>query len=136
MSADEPGSTRDTDADINADINADTNDELTVEFDGKQYTVEENVDFDGDGHNDTSVMATEDGGMIAVADTDKDGVADVAVEYDADGNPVAGAEFDPGTGVWTREPVAELPTPSGDGADDRDEDSGSGSLRCELTQEP
>jgi hypothetical protein len=93
-------------------------DELVVELDGEGYTVEENVDFDGDGRNDTSVMRTGDGGMIALADTDRDGIADVAVEYDEAGNPVAGAEYDPNSGVWQREPVERLPTPSGGGADD------------------
>jgi hypothetical protein len=114
MSADEPGSTRDTDEDINED----TNDELTVEFDGKQYTVEENVDFDGDGDNDTAVLQASDGAVIAIADTDHDGIADVAVEYDEDGNPVAGAEYDPETGEWHPEDFDALPTPSGAGADD------------------
>jgi hypothetical protein len=110
---------------MNADEPDKGKDELTVEFDGEEYTVAENVDFDGDGHNDTSVMRTEDGGMIAVADTDNDGVADVAVEYDEDGNVVAGAEYDPATGVWRHEDVDALPTPGGDGADDRRPEAGS-----------
>jgi hypothetical protein len=93
-------------------------DELTVEFDGQEFTVEENVDFDGDGDNDTAVLQTSDGAVIAIADTDHDGVADVAVEYDGAGNPVAGAEYDPATGIWRAEDVESLPTPSGAGADE------------------
>ncbi|MFC4857146.1 DUF6802 family protein [Actinophytocola glycyrrhizae] len=96
---------------------ADSDDELTVDIGGEEYTVEENVDFDDDGANDTAVVATEDGGAIAFADTDGDGVADVAVEYDADGEVVTGAEYDETTGEWHEEDVEALPTPSGDGAD-------------------
>ena len=92
-------------------------DELTVEIDGREYTVEENVDFDGDGDNDTAVLPTSDGAVIAIADTDHDGVADVAVEYDEYGNPVAGAEYDRASGMWRAEDVDALPTPSGAGAD-------------------
>lgn len=109
----------DTSSDTTDSIDA-GQDELTVEIDGEEYTVEENVDFDGDGHNDTTVLQTETGGTIALADTDHDGVADVAVEYDEDGNVVAGAEYDATTGEWHAEDVDALPTPSGDGADDRD----------------
>jgi hypothetical protein len=93
-------------------------DELTVAIDGQEYTVEENVDFDGDGDNDTAVLQASDGALIAIADTDHDGIADVAVEYDENGNPVAGAEYDPETGEWHPENVAALPTPSGAGADE------------------
>lgn len=93
-------------------------DELTVDIDGEEYVVEENVDFDGDGANDTAVVATEDGGAIAFADTDGDGVADVAVQFDANGDVVAGADYDEATGEWHEEDVNALPTPSGDGADD------------------
>ncbi|TDV57657.1 hypothetical protein [Actinophytocola oryzae] len=97
---------------------AGSEDELTVQIDGKEFTLAENVDFDGDGRNDVTVLRTDDGGKLALADTDHDGVADVAVEYDEYGNPVAGAEFDPATGVWQVEDVDNLPTPSGDGADE------------------
>lgn len=93
-------------------------DELTVDIGGEEYVVEENVDFDGDGDNDTAVVTTEDGGAIAFADTDGDGVADVAVEYDANGDIVVGAEYDESTGEWHEEDVENLPTPTGDGADD------------------
>jgi hypothetical protein len=93
-------------------------DELTVTIDGHEFTVEENVDFDGDGDNDTAVLQASDGAVIAIADTDHDGVADVVVEYDGDGNPVAGAEYDPATGIWRTERVDALPTPGGAGADD------------------
>jgi hypothetical protein len=93
-------------------------DELTVDIGGEEYVVEENVDLDGDGANDTAVVATENGGAMAFADTDGDGIADVAVEYDANGDVVAGAEYDETTGEWTEEDVEALPAPSGDGADD------------------
>jgi hypothetical protein len=93
-------------------------DELTVDIGGEEYVVEENVDFDGDGANDTAVVTTEDGGAIAFADTDGDGVADVAVEYDANGDIVVGAEYDETTGEWHEEDVENLPSPTGDGADD------------------
>lgn len=99
-------------------------DELTVEIEGEEYVVEENADFDGDGHNDTAVVTTEDGGAIAFADTDGDGVADVAVEYDANGDIVVGAEYDESTGEWQEEDVESLPTPTGDGADDGSGGSG------------
>jgi hypothetical protein len=102
-------------------------DELTVEFDGQEFTVAENVDFDGDGDNDTAVLQTSDGATIAIADTDHDGVADVVVEYDEAGNPVAGAEYDPTTGIWRAEDVDALPTPSGAGADDSADGSTAGS---------
>jgi hypothetical protein len=94
-------------------------DELTVEADGESYEVEENFDFDKDGHNDTAVVETEDG-YIAFADTDDDGKADVAVEFDQDGNVVSGAEYNESTGEWTEEDPNKLPTPSGDGADGHD----------------
>ena len=92
-------------------------DELTVDIGGEEYIVEENVDFDEDGANDTAVVETEGGGAIAFADTDGDGVADVAVEYDANGDVVTGAEYDETTGEWHEEDVEALPAPSGDGAD-------------------
>jgi hypothetical protein len=92
-------------------------DELTVDIDGEEYVVEENLDVDGDGANDTAVVETEDGGAIAFADTDGDGVADVAVQFDANGDVVAGADYDESTGEWHEEDVDALPTPSGDGAD-------------------
>ncbi len=101
-------------------------DELTVEIDGEEYVVEENVDFDGDGANDTAVVTTEDGGAIAFADTDGDGVADVAVEYDANGDIVVGAEYDESTGEWQEEDPEHLPTPTGDGADGATEDATGG----------
>ncbi|MFL6143848.1 MAG: hypothetical protein ACJ72N_18545 [Labedaea sp.] len=91
-------------------------DELTVEVDGESYEVEENYDYDHDGHNDTAVVETDDG-HIAFADTDGDGAADVAVQFDHDGNVVSGAEFDESSGEWKEEDVNSLPTPSGDGAD-------------------
>lgn len=93
-------------------------DELTVEVDGEEFTVEENFDMDGDGQNDTAVVQTEDGEYMAFADTDGDGTADVAVQYDAEGNVVAGAEYDETSGEWREENVETLPTPTGDGADD------------------
>jgi hypothetical protein len=105
-------------------------DELTVDIGGEEYVVEENVDFDGDGHNDTAVVTTEDGGAIAFADTDGDGVADVAVEYDANGDIVVGAEYDESTGEWQEEDVENLPTPTGDGADD-----GSGSSSDDSSED-
>jgi uncharacterized protein DUF6802 len=92
-------------------------DELIVDVGGAEYVVEENVDFDGDGANDTAVVATEDGGSIAFADTDGDGVADVAVQFDANGDVVAGADYDEATGEWNEEDVNALPAPSGAGAD-------------------
>ena len=100
-------------------------DELTVDIDGEEYVVEENVDLDGDGANDMAVVETETGGMIAFADTDHDGVADVAVEYDANGEIVTGAEYDEETGEWHEEEVAVLPLPNGDGADDSTDDTDS-----------
>jgi hypothetical protein len=90
-------------------------DHLTVEVDGQTYDVEENYDFDQDGHNDTAVVETQDG-YIAFADTDHDGTADVAVEFDHDGNVVAGAEYNESTHQWTEENPDKLPTPSGDGS--------------------
>ncbi|MGB3437616.1 MAG: DUF6802 family protein [Actinophytocola sp.] len=112
-------------------------DELTVDIDGQEYTVEENADFDNDGANDTAIVTTEDGGAIAFADTDGDGVADVAVEYDADGDVVTGAEYDETTGEWHEEDVEALPTPTGDGADDtpgsRDTDDSGGTGDAENT---
>ncbi|MCT2586456.1 DUF6802 family protein [Actinophytocola gossypii] len=93
-------------------------DELTVEIDGEDYMVEENVDLDGDGQNDTALVETETGEYMAFADTDGDGQADVAVQYDEQGNVVAGAEYDESTGEWHEESVDSLPTPTGDGADD------------------
>ncbi len=127
-------------------------DELTVEIGGDEYAVEENVDLDGDGANDTAVVETEDG-AIAFADTDGDGVADVAVEYDENGEIVSGAEYDATTGEWREEDVENLPTPTGDGADDStggtdtdtatdtgfgsdtDTDSGSGTGRYEAGED-
>lgn len=107
---DDTGTTTDTDS---------GNDELTVEVDGETYEVEENEDFDHDGHNDTAVVSNEDG-YIAFADTDGDGTADVAVEFDKDGNVVTGAAYDESSGEWVEEDVHGLPTPSGDGADEGD----------------
>jgi hypothetical protein len=110
----------DTSTDTDAtDTDTGAQDELTVEIDGEEYEVEENVDLTGDGQNDTAVVETEDG-YLAFADTDGDGVADVAVEYDEDGNPVAGAEYDETTGEWTAEDVENLPAPTDGGVDDAD----------------
>jgi hypothetical protein len=111
---DDTGTTTDTDS---------GNDELTVEVDGESYEVEENEDFDRDGHNDTAVVQTEDG-YIAFADTDGDGTADVAVQFDQGGNVVTGAEYDESSGEWVEEDVNSLPTPSGDGADQGHHDTG------------
>lgn len=104
-----------------------SDDELTVEIDGEEYVVEENVDADGDGANDMAAIETEDGGMIVFADTDHDGVADVAVEYDVDGDIVTGAEYDESTGEWHEEEIEALPLPNGDGADGTPTDSDSDS---------
>jgi hypothetical protein len=117
-----------TDTDT-TDTDTGAQDELTVEIDGEEYEVEENVDLTGDGQNDTAVVETEDG-YLAFADTDGDGVADVAVEYDEDGNPVAGAEYDESTGEWTAEDVENLPAPTDGGADDAD---GSGTDTTDTT---
>jgi len=111
---DDTSSTTDTDT---------GSDELTVEVDGETYEVEENEDFDHDGHNDTAVVQTEHG-YIAFADTDGDGNADVAVEFDQDGKVVSGAEYDEASGDWVEEDVDKLPTPSGDGADSGHHDTG------------
>jgi hypothetical protein len=117
-----------TDTDT-TDTDTGAQDELTVEIDGEEYEVEENVDLTGDGQNDAAVVETEDG-YLAFADTDGDGVADVAVEYDEDGNPVAGAEYDESTGEWTAEDVENLPAPTDGGADDAD---GSGTDTTDTT---
>jgi hypothetical protein len=93
-------------------------DELSVEIDGEEYTVEENYDFDQDGQNDMAVVQTSDGAYVAFADTNSDGTADVAVQYDDQGNVVAGASYDATTGEWSAESVESLPTPTGDGAGD------------------
>jgi hypothetical protein len=92
-------------------------DQLTVDVDGQSYEVQENYDFDGDGHNDTAVVETQDG-YTAFADTNHDGTADVAVQYDHNGNIVAGAEYNESTGQWTEQNPDSLPTPTGGGADD------------------
>jgi len=117
--------TEDTTDDSYGDDSTDTDtgasdDVLEVEIDGETYTVEETYDMDEDGANDTAVVETGDGGVVAYADTDHDGTADVAVEYDADGNPVAAAEYDDTTGEWTAADVEDLPPATGDGADDAD----------------
>ena len=116
MYVDDDTSTDDTST---TDTSTAGQDELTVEVDGQEYDVEENYDMDGDGHNDTAVVQSEDGYM-AYADTDGDGTADVAVQYDSEGNVVTGGEYDETTGEWHEESVDTLPTPSGDGADDSD----------------
>jgi hypothetical protein len=106
----------DTDTTTTADTHG-GEDQLTVDMDGESYQVDENYDFDHDGHNDAAVVETDEG-YIAFADTDHDGTADVAVEFDHDGNVVAGAHYDESSHQWSQEDPNSLPTPSGDGAGD------------------
>lgn len=75
-------------------------DEMTVTVQGEDYEVHENYDLDHDGHNDTAVIQTDDGGAVAFTDSDHDGHADVAVEVDDHGNVVGAARYDEGTGEW------------------------------------
>jgi hypothetical protein len=103
-------------------------DQLVVEVDTETYEVEENYDFDGDGHNDTAVVETRDG-YVAFADTDGDGTADVAVQFDDRGTVLGGAEYDEATGEWAEESPESLPTPKGDGADTSDRPADEGSDR-------
>ncbi|GLZ37469.1 hypothetical protein [Actinokineospora sp. NBRC 105648] len=92
-------------------------DELTVEVGGEGYEVQENYDYDQDGHNDTAVVQTEEGYM-AFTDTDGDGTADTMVELDQDGNVTAAAEYSEASGEWTEAEAGSVHNPSGDGADD------------------
>ncbi len=75
-------------------------DEMTVTVDGEQYEVEEEYDIDKDGHNDTAIIQTDDGGAVAFTDADGDGDADVAVELDDHGNVVGAARYDEASGEW------------------------------------
>ncbi|WP_018684329.1 hypothetical protein [Actinokineospora enzanensis] len=93
-----------------------THDEMTVEVDGQEYEVQENYDFDHDGHNDTTVVQSGDGYM-AFTDTDGDGTADTVVELDHDGNVVAAGEYNESTGEWTEADPNSVENPSGDGTD-------------------
>ncbi|WIX80815.1 hypothetical protein QRX50_08645 [Amycolatopsis carbonis] len=57
------------------------------------------IDTDHDGHNDTAIVETKDGGTMAFTDTDGDGEADVAVEIGADGSTTTYEHT--GAGQWT-----------------------------------
>ncbi|SDC85831.1 hypothetical protein [Actinokineospora iranica] len=115
-----------TGADDTTDTTADDagHDELTVEVGGEEYEVEENYDYDQDGHNDTAVVQTEDGYM-AFTDTDGDGTADTMVELDEEGNVTAAAEYDETSGEWTEADPSSVENPSGDGADSGTASTGS-----------
>jgi hypothetical protein len=75
-------------------------DEMSVTVDGEQYEVHEDYDVNHDGHNDTAVVQTDDGGAVAFTDADGDGKADVAVEVDDHGNVVGAARYDESSGQW------------------------------------
>lgn len=97
--------------------------EMTVTVDGEQYELEADYDMNKDGHNDTAIVQTDDGGQVAFTDSDNDGDADVAVELDDKGNVVGAARYDEARGEW----VAVDPktgNPSGDGSDDTSGDDG------------
>ncbi|WP_051385466.1 hypothetical protein [Actinokineospora inagensis] len=98
-------------------------DELTVEVNGEEYEVQENYDYDQDGHNDTAVVQTEDG-YLAFTDTDGDGHADTAVELDDQGNVTAAAEYDATSGEWTEADPGSVHNPAGDGTDDHGHSTG------------
>lgn len=106
-----------TSADMDSTDSADAGqDVLTVEVDGQSYEVDENYDYDQDGHNDAAVVQTEDGYM-AFHDTDGDGVADTMVELDGQGEVTAAAEYDEASGQWAAADPGSVEAPSGDGAD-------------------
>ncbi|HWD04576.1 MAG TPA: hypothetical protein VG674_19210 [Amycolatopsis sp.] len=76
------------------------------------------IDTNHDGHNDTAVVETKDGGTMAFTDTDGDGEADVAVEIGADGSTTTYEHT--GHGEWTETDGAGSgvrgPDPAGDAA--------------------
>jgi hypothetical protein len=59
------------------------------------------IDTDQDGHLDTAVVQTQDGGTIAFTDKDGDGEADIAVEIDANGQSTTYEHT--GAGEWTEQ---------------------------------
>ncbi|MFE0020032.1 hypothetical protein [Amycolatopsis sp. NPDC059021] len=58
------------------------------------------IDTDHDGHNDTAVVQTKDGGTIAFTDKNGDGEADIAVQTDASGHTTTFEHT--GKGQWTQ----------------------------------
>ncbi|KAA2251454.1 hypothetical protein F0L68_37225 [Solihabitans fulvus] len=78
-----------------------TDGELKVTVDGQEYTAEETYDYDHDGHLDSAVVDTDDGGHVVYTDTHHTGHADLETTYDAHGKPVSAAKFDEHTGKWT-----------------------------------
>ena len=76
------------DADQDNTNSAGHGDEMTVTVDGEQYELDTEYDINKDGHNDTAIVQTDDGGQVAFTDSDNDGDADVAVELDDKGNLV------------------------------------------------
>lgn len=58
------------------------------------------IDTDHDGHNDTAIVETKDGGTIAFTDKDGDGEADIAVQTSADGTTTTFEHT--GHGQWTQ----------------------------------
>lgn len=88
------------DSDHDSNSSSGHGDEMTVTVDGEQYEVEEEYDINKDGHNDTAIIHTDDGGAVAFTDADGDGDADVAVELDDDGNVVGAARYDEASGDW------------------------------------
>ncbi|PPK68000.1 hypothetical protein V5P93_007348 [Actinokineospora auranticolor] len=113
MYVDETGADTTTD---DTSVDETGHDELTVEIGGDTYEVTENYDYDGDGHNDTVVVQTEDG-FAAFTDTDGDGQADTAVTLDEQGNVTGAAEYDEASSQWTAADPNSVENPSGDGAD-------------------
>lgn len=109
---------------VDTSTTADTSaeDQLSVEVDGQTYEVEENYDFDQDGHNDTAVVEIEDG-YVAFADTDGDGTADVAVQLDDQGTVLGGATYDDASGEWVEQPPGEFPTSNDEHHGDHGSDS-------------
>jgi uncharacterized protein DUF6802 len=109
-----------------------SHDEMSVTVDGEQYEVHEDYDVNHDGHNDTAVVQTDDGGAVAFTDADGDGKADVAVEVDDHGNVVGAARYDESSGEWVAvDPKTGEETGSGSGTHsssaDNSNDSGSSS---------
>jgi hypothetical protein len=88
------------DADHSSSHSASGGDDLSVTVDGENYDLHADYDVDKDGHNDTAVVQTDNGGAIAFTDADGDGDADVAVEVDDHGNVVGAARYDESSGQW------------------------------------
>ncbi|MGH4026537.1 MAG: hypothetical protein ACRDRV_18330 [Pseudonocardiaceae bacterium] len=74
--------------------------DISVRVGDEEYQADATVDHDGDGIDDTALVAHDDGSSQAITDVDGDGHADRMTDFDAHGVTIKDAWYDPATGEW------------------------------------